>query len=144
MIVVRLCAAHVPWRPLHELTERVRMLVQQLFSQATMLDLALFATSAGLGEELLFRGFLQGSIARWTDPWTALAIASAVFGLVHLITPTYGVLAGLLGAYLGGLWLATDNLLAPIVAHALYDFVALVYLLRTGSREAKGSPVSRV
>jgi membrane protease YdiL (CAAX protease family) len=33
-------------------------------------------------------------------------------------------------AYLGLLYELTGNLLTPIVAHALYDFVALVYLTR--------------
>ena len=39
------------------------------------------------------------------------------------------MLAGLIGIYLGWLLAATDNLLVPIVAHAAYDFLALVYLL---------------
>jgi membrane protease YdiL (CAAX protease family) len=60
----------------------------------------------------------------------AVALASAVFGLLHAITPTYAILATVMGAYLGVVWIASGNLLAPIVAHALYDFVALVWLLR--------------
>jgi len=59
-----------------------------------------------------------------------LVFASALFGLAHAITSTYAILAGLIGAYLGWLWLATDNLLTPTVAHAAYDLVALWYLLR--------------
>jgi membrane protease YdiL (CAAX protease family) len=35
-----------------------------------------------------------------------------------------------MGAYLGGLWEASGNLLVPIVAHALYDFAVLRLLLR--------------
>jgi membrane protease YdiL (CAAX protease family) len=104
------------------------------------LDLALVSISAGVGEELLFRGFLQAAIADWTNPWIALAIASLLFGLAHFITPMYAVLATLLGAYLGGLWLACDNLLAPIVTHALYDFLALVYLLRRPRRVRSQTP----
>ena len=59
-------------------------------------------------------------------PWPGLAVASLLFGLLHPITPTYVAIAALLGAYLGAVWLATGNLLTVIVAHALYDFVALV------------------
>ena len=33
------------------------------------------------------------------------------------------------------LTIATGNLLVPIIAHALYDFLALVYLIRTGQEE---------
>jgi membrane protease YdiL (CAAX protease family) len=32
--------------------------------------------------------------------------------------------------YLGWLWLASGNLLAPIITHGLYDFLALAYLTR--------------
>ena len=43
-------------------------------------------------------------------------------------------------AYLGWLWLASDNLLVPIVTHAAYDFAALVYLLRRGVLAASDDP----
>jgi membrane protease YdiL (CAAX protease family) len=49
---------------------------------------------------------------------------------MHPMTPAYAVLASLAGAYLGWAYLATENLLVPVLAHALYDFTALVYLLR--------------
>ena len=59
-----------------------------------------------------------------------LLAAALLFGLLHSITPAYAILAGLVGLYLGGLWLACGNLLTPIVAHGTYDFLALVYLVR--------------
>jgi membrane protease YdiL (CAAX protease family) len=40
------------------------------------------------------------------------------------------VVAAAIGAGLGGLWLWNGNLLLPIVAHATYDFVALICLAR--------------
>ena len=130
-LVLMYWCARTPWSPCHALTQLVRSLILPFFARATWIDLALVSTAAGVGEELLFRGFLQASLADWLGPWVGLALASLLFGLAHLITPTYGVLAALLGAYLGGLWLACNNLLAPIVTHALYDFVALLYLLHT-------------
>ena len=39
-------------------------------------------------------------------------------------------LATLAGAYFGWLVLEFENLITPIVAHGLYDFLALVYLAR--------------
>jgi membrane protease YdiL (CAAX protease family) len=70
-----------------------------------------------------------------------LLLASLLFGLLHPLTVMYFVLASLVGVYLGCWQLATDNLLVVIVAHALYDFVALVYLVgqRTDSRTAPGT-----
>jgi membrane protease YdiL (CAAX protease family) len=54
-------------------------------------------------------------------------VASAVaFGLMHPVTPTYIVLATLIGIYLGGLVIWTGNLLVAIAAHAVYDAVHLL------------------
>jgi membrane protease YdiL (CAAX protease family) len=57
-------------------------------------------------------------------------LASLVFGLLHALTATYAVLATFMGVYLGAVWLGTGNLLVVVLAHALYDFAALVYLTR--------------
>ena len=46
------------------------------------------------------------------------------------MTPSYAVFATLMGAYMGLVFHWTDNLLPVIIAHALYDFVALVWILR--------------
>ena len=71
----------------------------------------------------------------WVGMPVALVVTSVLFGLAHLITPTYAVFAGLIGAYFGVIGVLTGNLLVPIVTHALYDFVALKYLTRTSGRE---------
>ena len=109
-----------------ELTSRVL----PLFRHCSMTELALVCAAAGLGEELLFRRLLQGGLTPSLGQAQALVLASALFGLAHPITPVYAVTAGFLGAYLGGLWLACGNLLVPVLAHGLYDFVALVAVLR--------------
>jgi uncharacterized protein len=100
------------------------------FTSYTILDLGVLSLLAGFGEEMLFRGVIQGAVAHTFGIWIALAGASVLFGLMHALTPTYVLLATLAGLYLGGVWVLTENLLAVVVAHALYDFLALVYLLR--------------
>jgi uncharacterized protein len=50
--------------------------------------------------------------------------------VAHWLTMSYAVFATLIGVYLGILFLVTENLLAPIVTHALYDVVALSVLVR--------------
>ena len=59
-----------------------------------------------------------------------MAITSVIFGLLHAVTKTYAVLAFLVSVYFGWLAIATNDLLGPILAHAIYDFFALVYLTR--------------
>jgi membrane protease YdiL (CAAX protease family) len=93
-------------------------------------ELALLAGLAGLGEELLFRGVIQAGLARLVPNPLALLSASVLFGLAHFATSTYAVVAGLMGLYLGGLFLVQGSLLAPVVTHALYDLVALLLVVR--------------
>ena len=123
-----------PLGPLRELKEFMDRCVVPLFRRTSVWQLALIASVAGLGEELLFRGLLQHALTEQIGApygvWVGLAAASVVFGVCHWLTHTYAVLAGLIGVYLGALLLLTGNVLAPIVAHGLYDFVALVYLVR--------------
>jgi len=119
--------------PLRHLLRVVDDLLVPMFRGLPLIELAGISLLAGLGEEMLFRGLIQQAVADGFDTpqgaWVALVAASVLFGLAHRVTNTYAVLAGLIGFYLGGLWMLTDNLLVPIVAHAMYDFVVLVYLV---------------
>jgi len=113
--------------------------VAPIFAGMHLGQLALVAVMAGVGEELLFRGVLQPALAMRVPEWLAVTAVGVLFGIVHWLTPAYAVLAGVVGIYLGAVFLATGNLLVPIVAHALYDLVALAVLARV-----KPSPTSSV
>ena len=127
--------------PIGRLNRVVDQFVVPLFARCTLLDFALISIVGGLGEELLFRGLIQAALTNWLGVAAGIVIASLLFGLAHIITPTYAVLGALIGVYLGWVWIAADNLLAPIVAHALYDFAALAYLTR-GARGGASPAVS--
>jgi membrane protease YdiL (CAAX protease family) len=131
-------ATRTQWGPLLRIMRQMKRLLPQ-FAACSYLELALISLLAGVAEEALFRGVIQTSLAAWLPPWAALVIASALFGLGHFITPMYALLAGLLGLYLGGLAMIYDNLLLVMVVHALYDFVALVYLVRKYKQDHKAS-----
>ncbi len=138
LLVALFVVVRVPPRPLKELLQVVDKLVVPLFRQSRLSELALVSVLAGLGEEMLFRGVVQVTIAAWFGgtfgAWIGIAAAAVLFGLLHTITTAYAVLAGLIGLYLCWVFMATDNLLVPIIAHGLYDFVALVYLVRLRDR----------
>lgn len=119
-----------PIRPLTRIRRFFEAELTPLFGSRPDSDLALIALAAGVGEEMLFRGVFQGALAHWLGPWEGLVAASLLFGLVHPITATYVVVAGLLGAYLGTVWIFSGNLLVVMIAHAVYDFLALRALFR--------------
>ena len=100
-------------------------------AQCRWYDLVFVALLAGCSEELLFRGVLQSWIGRW-GPFTGLIASSVIFGMAHAITPTYAILAGLLGVYLGLVFTITGeaNLVPAILCHALYDLVAFFVVQR--------------
>lgn len=122
------------WHPLRGIMEVLQEKVIPLFHGCPVWELAGIAAFAGFGEELLFRGLIQnwlgGLLPGEIGNYAGLIVTSILFGLLHWLTTTYAVLATSVGLYLGALWLATGNLLVPAVVHTLYDFWALVYLLR--------------
>lgn len=134
LILLWLCRRY-PFGPVGRLMRLVDGFAGPLFGACRWPDLLLISALAGIGEELFFRGFLQDALQTfalgWSGaaaPWLALAVTSVLFGFAHCVSREYVVFAALLGALLGFLALATGSLLAAIVAHAAYDFVALLVL----------------
>lgn len=84
---------------------------------------ALVALSAGVGEELIFRGFLMRLLAdAGLDGVLLVAVAAVIFGLAHVYQGAAGVLVTtLLGAFFGVLYVATGSLVLPMVVHILMD-----------------------
>jgi CAAX protease family protein len=126
---------HADWPTAHRLRDQVDELIQALFPGSSVLPLAFVAILAGVSEELLFRGVLQTFAGRWTTPIVGLLVASVIFGLLHAMSWLYFALATIVGAYLGWLFYYFNDLVGPMTAHALYDFVALLYLTRWSKRE---------
>jgi membrane protease YdiL (CAAX protease family) len=78
----------------------------------------------------------------WTSPIIGLLLASFLFGLAHALSKLYFAFAIAVGMFLGWLALQFNDLTAPIIAHGLYDFVALVYLSRRASPGPSDVPIA--
>ncbi|MCA9231551.1 MAG: CPBP family intramembrane metalloprotease [Planctomycetales bacterium] len=134
MILMLILLTVSRWSPLVEFRRQVEAIVRLLFARNSWLELALVSLAAGLGEELLFRGALQPLLAIWIHPLAAVAVVSLLFGLAHALSPIYFLAATGVGLYLGWLAMAYSDLVAPIVAHGLYDFIALTYVQQRAKR----------
>ncbi len=93
--------------------------------------LALGATAillAPVAEEMMFRGILYPAIKRLGHPRLALWGTSLLFAAVHLNVATFAPLL-VLALVLTALYERTDNLLAPITAHLLFNALNFAMLL---------------
>ncbi|MBD2314977.1 CPBP family intramembrane metalloprotease [Desertifilum sp. FACHB-1129] len=94
-------------------------------------DLIWLGLLPGLSEELLFRGVMLPAIGLNV---TGLILSSICFGVLHLSGNnqwSYVVWATAVGLVFGYSALATGNLLVPIVAHILTNFISsLIWKLK--------------
>ncbi len=94
--------------------------IKVIFSGLSVFDIILISLLAGFAEELLFRGAVQGRFG--------IVLASVLFGVVHFVTPSYAVVAVIMGFYIGLFFSLFDSLFIPIQLHFIYDLTAILYL----------------
>jgi membrane protease YdiL (CAAX protease family) len=99
---------------------------------AAMRELSPFALAAanlalgilpGIGEELLFRGYIQTRLcARWGVRW-GIACTALMFGMIHLdfVQGTYAVIVGLILGYLTERY---GSILPAMIIHAIHNTTA--------------------
>ncbi len=117
-IVCGLALQSAGWEPEAQKTVQ---LVQAESAPGNLLALGVVAILiAPVVEELLFRGVFYPTIKQQGHPVLAVVGVSLLFALSHANAMTFVPLA-LLSAALIWLYEKTDNLLAPIVAHALFN-----------------------
>ena len=78
--------------------------------------------SAGICEEVLFRGFVLAYLQALV-PWVAALLVSALlFGMAHAYQGNRGVLqTGIVGLVLGAFYLMGESLWVPMLLHATVD-----------------------
>jgi membrane protease YdiL (CAAX protease family) len=91
------------------------------------------AIASASGEELLFRGAVQAGLVDHGGAVQGVAIASAIFGLMHLpanrrLVP-WTIMATAMGVVFGLLYLWTGEIVAPLAAHAIINYCNLHFLL---------------
>jgi membrane protease YdiL (CAAX protease family) len=94
----------------------------------------------GPGEELLYRGLVQGTLREALHPAIAVVIASGLFASIHLFSLTgsgkwvYVGVVFVIALVFGATYEYTDNLLVPAVIHGAYNAAqfAAAYVAATG------------
>ena len=84
---------------------------------------------APLGEEIIFRGFLQQILEKyWKDVTQAILFTALIFSLIHM-NPYWFFQIYILGIFLGFLAWKTNSIIAPLILHGLNNFIALLLSL---------------
>jgi membrane protease YdiL (CAAX protease family) len=97
----------------------------------TRRELVLFMISAilagGIKEELQ-RAFILTRFGEWMGgAWVGLVLWSVAFGAAHYVQGWQGIItAGFFGLLFGVVYLMRRSLVGPMVAHGLYDTLALL------------------
>jgi uncharacterized protein len=103
-------------------------IAQRIFPQTTveLLPYLALATTAGICEEFLYRGFTMAVLVRVGLPaWAVVLVSSVMFGLAHLYQGRGGLVGTLLvGTVLGMARIAYDSLVPVIFWHSALDMVA--------------------
>lgn len=107
----------------------------RILGKISLSEAFIFAAASGIGEEIFFRGFVQQILSTAVfsgtgGDWLAIAVASLVFGGMHIGPDLetfwpWTVMAIVLGVGFGWMYLYTGNLLAPIIAHFTINFFNL-------------------
>lgn len=95
---------------------------------------AISGATAGLREELFYRGIVQNTLQTKYGYKTALSAASLLFTLSHVQYIYYGQIRGLMlialaGIVFGSIFIYTGSIVFTACIHALYDAVLSVYIV---------------
>jgi len=112
----------------HEDQAAVEMLLQAKSCWATAYFGVFAIVIAPVAEEFIFRGVLFPFVRQLGLPKLAWFGVSALFALIHMNAPAFVALFAFALA-LTWLYQRTDNLLAPITAHALFNATNFAMLL---------------
>jgi len=81
--------------------------------------------TAGVCEEILYRGLLLATLVPLVGTWPAVAISSLIFGLGHAYQGIAGIVkTGLTGLVLALLTVSSGSLFIAIVLHTVVDLAS--------------------
>ncbi len=129
MLITILCGLALQSAGMEPETQKTVQLVQSENAPGNLLALGVVAILiAPVVEELLFRGVFYPTLKQQGHPVLAVVGVSLLFALSHANAMTFLPLA-LLSAALIWLYEKTNNLLAPIVAHALFNAANFIMIV---------------
>ncbi len=138
-VVAALLIGASAWVPAHEVNVLLRsffgapeavvsssaQLAETIAAMSPAVAFLLIAVIPAVCEELLFRGFLLGSLGAVSRKWGAILASAAIFAVFHFFVFKFAVTAGL-GVILGYLCWESRSIIPAILAHGLHNAVGVL------------------
>ena len=107
-------------------------------SNRELTEFSLLSLSAGLCEEIIYRGFFIWYLQALGLPLVpAAAVATVIFGFAHLYQGVRGVvMTTIVGGFLAGVYLLSGSLFPGMLIHALMDLYTGRLMFEVFRREA--------
>ena len=87
--------------------------------------------TAGITEEIIFRGFLIWALSAFMSPWLAAFLSLALFVFLHRYQGVTGMMqVTVIGAIITAIYMASGSLYVVIVLHILIDLLVAAALWR--------------
>ena len=112
--------------------------------------LVVVAIAPAFIEEILFRGILFRFLEQFGGSWFALLLTSALFGTAHIVNPNASLFSSFAiaveaGLMLGGAYMLTRSLWAPIGLHAAWNFTqGFIYDVPVSGMDQQGLVEARL
>ncbi len=120
LVVANLISRFMMWRE----TDLVRLLMPS--DGRERVGFVVVSITAGIGEELAYRAFLLGVLSTaFGAPWTAAAVTSIAFGLLHAYQGPLGMLrTGLIGFLFAAVVVISGSVWPVVVGHIMINLTA--------------------
>ncbi len=128
LVGFRIASACLGWVPRSRMLEDFGTLISEMSGLTLVGAVLVIGLGPGIGEELLFRGYIQTRLRRRWGPGWAILLTSILFGVMH-IDPVQGTFAMGVGFFLGYLTERTGSLWPAMVCHTVNNMVSI---LQTG------------
>jgi membrane protease YdiL (CAAX protease family) len=108
------------------------------------LGFAGLSLTAGICEEILYRGYLPWYLGAWTTPWLAIGASCVLFGFAHVYLGSSHILrTAIVGAVLALVVALSGSLIPAMFIHATMDLLAGVLGFRSfGVDRAPAAPAA--
>ena len=118
-------AARSGWIPEIPVQQIIQVIAKTRSASVLALAAIVAVVAAPISEELLFRGFLQPAIGRWTGRGSAIVLSAAFFAAAHMDLYAMPMLL-VLGIALAYVYDRTRSLAAPVALHMTFNGMTLL------------------